>query len=168
MMSSDLSPGLIGGSMYAKLKALVALTTMRQYPSLRSTLKNKNGMPVSGTWASVCMMQGMTLPSLYMECCGARVLSEALFTDWSGFPLTLSANARLRIILYVHDVWNYSRLAGGLCLIVDPMTSLQHPSLTHSSASALHAFAGVGCLGTWVCSAVHGVLNSCKSTGQPW
>ena len=107
-------------------------------------------MLVSGTQASVCMMQGMTLSSLCMECCGARILSDVSFTVWSGFLLTLSANAMSRIILYVHDLCGIVaiglifRLAGGVCLIVFHLTTLQHLSLTRSSAYALHALAAPG------------------------
>ena len=60
------------------------------------------------------------MPSLCMECCGARVLSEASFTDWSSFLLTLSANARSSIILYVRDLCGIAAigLVRGLCLRV--------------------------------------------------
>ena len=108
-------------------------------------------MTVSGARASsVWMMQGMTLLSSYIECCGAKFLLEALFTDWSNFPLTVSAIARSSIILYVRGLSGIVamglifRLDGGFFLIVDHLTTLQQPSLTLSSASALHAFAASG------------------------
>ena len=59
MTSSGLSPGLIGGSTYAKLKASAAFTTMRQYPSLRLTLEKRNGMPVLGARASAQFVHGV-------------------------------------------------------------------------------------------------------------
>ena len=80
MMSYGLSPGLLGGRTYAKLCASAAFTIMRQYPSFRSTLEKRNGMPVSGARASVCMIRGITFLSSYIECCGASVLLDTALT----------------------------------------------------------------------------------------
>ena len=179
MTISGGSSGVFGGSTYAKLCASAAFTIMRQYPSFRSTLEKRNGMPVSGARASVCIIRGMTFPSSYIECCGASVLSEAVLTACMGFPSTVSANARSRIILNFRDLCGIAamglifKFGGGSFRSDSHVTTLQHPSFTRSSASDRQACAasGVFALGwaprlTAACISVR-VQFLPQSTGQP-
>jgi hypothetical protein len=47
---------------------------------------NRNGVTLSLDVALAPMSHGMTFPSSYIACCGARLLSEVSFTDCSFLP----------------------------------------------------------------------------------
>ena len=59
---------------------------------------NRNGVVVSCDVAIAQMMRGMTLPSSYMACCGAKDLSEVSFTDCSFLPFSVIWNDKSRIM----------------------------------------------------------------------
>ena len=138
MTISGLSSGVFGGRTYAKLCASVAFKIMRQYPSLRSTLENRNGMPVFGAHASMCMTRGITFLSLNIECCGASVLSEAVLTACMGFPPTVSANARSSIILYFRDLCGIAAI--GLIFRFGELVVLQQLPCDDFAASVVYSF----------------------------